>query len=98
MKPTLVQYEAPGWGVGEVWLDDDGRVTGMVEPREPRASAWLPGGAVVERAEAEARRHAGGKHDRGQPRAAGLGGHDGTGDLCDDLPRGHARPACATLY
>ena len=26
MKPTLVQYEAPGWGVGEVWLDDEGRV------------------------------------------------------------------------
>ena len=26
MKPTLVQYEAPGWGVGEVWLDDDGVV------------------------------------------------------------------------
>ena len=23
MKPTLVQYEAPGWGVGEVWLDDE---------------------------------------------------------------------------
>ena len=21
MKPTLVQYDAPGWGVGEVWLD-----------------------------------------------------------------------------
>ena len=26
MKPTLVQYDAPGWGVGEVWLDDDGVV------------------------------------------------------------------------
>ena len=26
MRPTLVQYEAPGWGVGEVWLDDDGVV------------------------------------------------------------------------
>jgi O-6-methylguanine DNA methyltransferase len=24
MKPTLVQYEAPGWGVGEIWLDDGG--------------------------------------------------------------------------
>ena len=23
MKPTLVQYDAPGWGVGEVWLDGD---------------------------------------------------------------------------
>jgi methylated-DNA-[protein]-cysteine S-methyltransferase len=23
MKPTLVRYEAPTWGVGEVWLDGD---------------------------------------------------------------------------
>jgi O-6-methylguanine DNA methyltransferase len=23
MKPTLVQYEAPSWGIGEVWLDGD---------------------------------------------------------------------------
>ncbi len=23
MRPTLLQYEAPGWGVGEVWLDGD---------------------------------------------------------------------------
>jgi methylated-DNA-[protein]-cysteine S-methyltransferase len=33
MKPTLVQYEAPGWGVGEVWLDDDGRVFYSELPR-----------------------------------------------------------------
>jgi O-6-methylguanine DNA methyltransferase len=23
MKPTLVRYEAPSWGIGEVWLDGD---------------------------------------------------------------------------
>jgi O-6-methylguanine DNA methyltransferase len=23
MRPTLVQYEAPSWGIGEVWLDGD---------------------------------------------------------------------------
>ena len=29
----LVQYEAPGWGVGEVWLDDEGRVFHSELPR-----------------------------------------------------------------
>jgi methylated-DNA-[protein]-cysteine S-methyltransferase len=38
MKPTLVQYEAPGWGVGEVWLDDDGRVFHSELPRPKRTS------------------------------------------------------------
>jgi methylated-DNA-[protein]-cysteine S-methyltransferase len=33
MKPTLVQYEAPGWGAGEVWLDDGGRVFYSELPR-----------------------------------------------------------------
>jgi methylated-DNA-[protein]-cysteine S-methyltransferase len=36
MKPTLVQYEAPGWGVGEVWLDDDGVVFYSELPRPKR--------------------------------------------------------------
>jgi methylated-DNA-[protein]-cysteine S-methyltransferase len=36
MKPTLVQYDAPGWGVGEVWLDR-GRVFHSELPR-PRAA------------------------------------------------------------
>ena len=36
MKPTLVRYEAPGWGVGELWLDGD-RVlwSELPRPREP---------------------------------------------------------------
>jgi O-6-methylguanine DNA methyltransferase len=33
MRPTLVQYDAPGWGVGEVWLDDRGRVFHSELPR-----------------------------------------------------------------
>jgi methylated-DNA-[protein]-cysteine S-methyltransferase len=33
MKPTLVQYEAPGWGVGEIWLDEEGRVFHCELPR-----------------------------------------------------------------
>ena len=38
MKPTLVQYEAPGWGVGEVWLDEEGRVFHSELPRARRLS------------------------------------------------------------
>ena len=36
MKPTLVRYDAPGWGVGEVWLDDGGRVFYSELPRPKR--------------------------------------------------------------
>ncbi|HEV7641898.1 MAG TPA: methylated-DNA--[protein]-cysteine S-methyltransferase [Gaiellaceae bacterium] len=36
MRPTLVQYDAPGWGVGEVWLDEDGRVFYSELPRPRR--------------------------------------------------------------
>jgi O-6-methylguanine DNA methyltransferase len=36
MRPTLVQYDAPGWGVGEVWLDDEGRVFYSELPRPKR--------------------------------------------------------------
>jgi O-6-methylguanine DNA methyltransferase len=35
MTPTLVQYEAPGWGVGEVWLDA-GRIFHSELPRPRR--------------------------------------------------------------
>jgi len=57
MKPTLVQYKAPGFGVGEIWLDDSGRVFHSELPRprgtclgsEPghvlggRLTAWFAG-------------------------------------------------------
>ncbi|HST18815.1 MAG TPA: methylated-DNA--[protein]-cysteine S-methyltransferase [Gaiellaceae bacterium] len=38
MRPTLVQYDAPGWGVGEVWLDGD-RVVHSELPRPRRQTA-----------------------------------------------------------
>jgi methylated-DNA-[protein]-cysteine S-methyltransferase len=48
VKPTLVQYEAPGWGVGEVWLDDRGRVFHSELPR-PRRAAPAPSSHVLAR-------------------------------------------------
>jgi O-6-methylguanine DNA methyltransferase len=44
MKPTLVEYEAPGFGVGEVWLDDSGRVFHSELPR-PRRQTRLRAGS-----------------------------------------------------
>jgi methylated-DNA-[protein]-cysteine S-methyltransferase len=43
MKPTLVQYDAPGWGVGEIWLDEDGRVFHSERPRPRRLSRLRAG-------------------------------------------------------
>jgi methylated-DNA-[protein]-cysteine S-methyltransferase len=48
MKPTLVQYEAPGWGVGEVWLDDDGRVFYSELPRPRRTPLGSDAGGTSE--------------------------------------------------
>jgi O-6-methylguanine DNA methyltransferase len=36
VKPILVQYEAPGFGVGEVWLDEQERVFHSELPRPRR--------------------------------------------------------------
>jgi methylated-DNA-[protein]-cysteine S-methyltransferase len=36
VAPTLVQYDAPGFGVGEVWLDEQGRVFHSELPRPRR--------------------------------------------------------------
>jgi methylated-DNA-[protein]-cysteine S-methyltransferase len=36
MKPTILQYEAPGWGIGEVWLDERARVFYSELPRARR--------------------------------------------------------------
>lgn len=53
MKPTLVQYEAPGWGVGEVWLDDEGRVFHSELPRPRRRSQGpVPGHVLAGRLQA----------------------------------------------
>ena len=48
MKPTLVQYDAPGWGVGEVWLDEDGRVFHSELPRPRRLSRLRAGSDVAQ--------------------------------------------------
>jgi len=37
VRPKLVRYEAPGWGVGELWLDGD-RVLASSHPRPGRTS------------------------------------------------------------
>ncbi len=49
MKPTLVQYEAPGWGVGEIWLDEQGRVFHSELPRPRRTSPGTVPGHVLAR-------------------------------------------------
>jgi methylated-DNA-[protein]-cysteine S-methyltransferase len=49
MKPTLVQYEAPGWGVGEVWLDEDDRVFYSELPRPKRTRPVSDTGDVLAR-------------------------------------------------
>jgi O-6-methylguanine DNA methyltransferase len=47
MKPTLVQYDAPGWGVGEVWLDEDGVVFHSELPRPKKAHPVSDTGHVL---------------------------------------------------
>jgi methylated-DNA-[protein]-cysteine S-methyltransferase len=48
-KPTLVQYEAPGWGVGEVWLDEEDRVFHSELPRPRRTRPGTVPGHVLAR-------------------------------------------------
>lgn len=49
MKPTLVRYEAPGWGTGELWLDGD-RVLWSEHPRPRRPGPGSdPGHALADR-------------------------------------------------
>jgi methylated-DNA-[protein]-cysteine S-methyltransferase len=49
MKPTLEQYVAPGWGVGEIWLDDEGAVFFSELPRPKRARPGPAPGHVLTR-------------------------------------------------
>ena len=44
-----MQYDAPGWGVGEVWLDDDGRVFYSELPRPKRTRPTSEVGHVLGR-------------------------------------------------
>jgi methylated-DNA-[protein]-cysteine S-methyltransferase len=45
VKPTLVRYEAPGFGVGEVWLDGD-RVLWSELPKPGKPAPAVPKGTV----------------------------------------------------
>jgi methylated-DNA-[protein]-cysteine S-methyltransferase len=45
VRPTLVRYEAPGWGVGEVWLEGS-RVVWSELPR-PRSDSSTAGAAAL---------------------------------------------------
>jgi methylated-DNA-[protein]-cysteine S-methyltransferase len=47
VKPTLLQYDAPGFGVGEVWLDERGRVFHSELPRPRRTSPGTVPGHVL---------------------------------------------------
>lgn len=50
MKPTLHRYDAGGFGVGEVWLDEQGRVFHSELPRPRRAGpGTVPRHALAER-------------------------------------------------
>jgi methylated-DNA-[protein]-cysteine S-methyltransferase len=53
MRPKLVQYEAPGFGVGELWLDGD-RVLWSEHPRPSRAlsQGLAPGNVLARRLQA----------------------------------------------
>lgn len=46
MRPTCVRYEAPGWGVGEIWLVGD-RVVWSEHPRPHRALTVSDTGHVL---------------------------------------------------
>src|SRR5213078_3459367 len=41
VRPTLVQYDVPGWGVGELWLDGK-RVLASSHPVPGRTSQVTP--------------------------------------------------------
>ena len=43
-----MQYDAPGWGVGELWLDEDGRVFHSELPRPRRLSRLRAGSEAAQ--------------------------------------------------
>ena len=63
MRPTLVQYDAPGWGVGEIWLDEDGRVFHCELPRPRRTARVQRGSAAARTLRARVRKFFAGKAD-----------------------------------
>jgi methylated-DNA-[protein]-cysteine S-methyltransferase len=63
MRPTLVQYDAPGWGVGEIWLDEDGRVFHCELPRPRRQGGAQRGSAAARTLRGRVRKFFAGKAD-----------------------------------
>jgi methylated-DNA-[protein]-cysteine S-methyltransferase len=63
MRPTLVQYDAPGWGVGEIWLDEDGRVFHCELPRPRRQGRAQRGSAAARTLRGRVRKFFAGKAD-----------------------------------
>jgi methylated-DNA-[protein]-cysteine S-methyltransferase len=63
MKPTLVQYDAPGWGVGEIWLDEDGLVFHCELPRPRRPGRAQRGSPAARALQSRVRRFFAGKAD-----------------------------------
>jgi methylated-DNA-[protein]-cysteine S-methyltransferase len=63
MRPTLVQYDAPGWGVGEIWLDEDGRVFHCELPRPRRQGSAQRGSAAARTLRGRVRKFFAGRAD-----------------------------------
>ena len=63
MRPTLVQYDAPGWGVGEIWLDEDGQVFHCELPRPRRTARVQRGSAAARTLRTRLRKFFAGKDD-----------------------------------
>jgi methylated-DNA-[protein]-cysteine S-methyltransferase len=63
MKPTLVQYDAPGWGVGEIWLDEDGLVFHCELPRPRRPGRAQRGSPAARALQTRVRKFFAGKTD-----------------------------------
>ena len=58
-----MQYDAPGWGVGEIWLDEAGRVFHCELPRPRRQGRAQRGSAAGRTLQARVRRFFAGKAD-----------------------------------
>ena len=58
-----MQYDAPGWGVGEIWLDEDGRVFHCELPRPRRTARVQRGSAAARTLRARMRKFFAGKAD-----------------------------------
>lgn len=74
MRPKLVQYEAPGWGVGELWLEGE-QVVWSELPRPPATRPERAGVVAADRAPST------GGAEPSQPRPRPVPGHTLSGRL-----------------